>query len=65
MKCASTSGSSKSQCFRVRFRFQVLSSKCFSFHIPETNLVKRVKEERVPGDIKRGRPKKSWDEVVK
>jgi len=31
----------------------------------ETKLVKRVKEKRVPGQIKRGRPKKSWDEVVK
>jgi len=31
----------------------------------ETNLVKRVRKERVPGDMKRGRPKKSWDEVVK
>jgi len=31
----------------------------------ETNSVKRVREERVPGLIKRGRPKKSWDEVVK
>jgi len=31
----------------------------------ETNLVKRVSEKRVPGHIKRGRPKKSWDEVVK
>jgi len=31
----------------------------------ETNLVKRVREERVPGHINRGRPKKSWDEVVK
>jgi len=31
----------------------------------ETNLVKRVGEERVPEHIKRGRPKKSWDEVVK
>jgi len=30
----------------------------------ETNLIKRVKEEGVPGHIKRGRPKKSWDEVV-
>jgi len=28
-------------------------------------LVKTVREERVPGHIKRGRPKKSWDEVVK
>jgi len=31
----------------------------------ETNLVKRVMEERVPGHIKRGRPKKSWDVVMK
>jgi len=31
----------------------------------ETNLVRRVREERVPGHMKRGRPKKSWDEVVK
>jgi len=31
----------------------------------ETNLVKRVREERVPEHIKKGRPKKSWDEVVK
>jgi len=31
----------------------------------ETNLVKRVREERIPGHIKRGRPKKSWNEVVK
>jgi len=31
----------------------------------ETNLVKRVREERVPRHIKRGRLKKSWDEVVK
>jgi len=33
--------------------------------VDETNLVKRVREERVPGHMKRGRPKKSWDEVVK
>jgi len=31
----------------------------------ETNLVKRLREERVLGYMKRGRPKKSWDEVVK
>jgi len=31
----------------------------------ETNLIKRVSEERVLGYMKRGRPKKSWDEVVK
>jgi len=31
----------------------------------ETNLVKRVREERVSEHMKRGRPKKSWDEVVK
>jgi len=31
----------------------------------ETNLVKRVRKERFPGHIKWGRPKKSWDEVVK
>jgi len=31
----------------------------------ETNLVKKVREERDPGHVKRGRPKKSWDEVVK
>jgi len=31
----------------------------------ETDLVKRVREERVPGHRKRGRPKKSWDEAVK
>jgi len=32
----------------------------------ETNLVRRVKEKRVPGLMQRGRPeKKSWDEVVK
>jgi len=31
----------------------------------ETNLVKTVREERVPGHINRGRPEKSWDEVVK
>jgi len=30
-----------------------------------TNLVKRVREERVPEHLQRGRPKKSWDEVVK
>jgi len=30
----------------------------------ETNLVKSVREERVPGHIKR-RPKKLWDGVVK
>jgi len=33
--------------------------------VDETNLFRRVREERVPGHIKRGRPKKSWDEVVK
>jgi len=31
----------------------------------ETNLVERVGEERVSGHMKRGRPKKSWDEMVK
>jgi len=31
----------------------------------ETNLIKRVRKEIVPGHMKRGRPKKSWDEVVK
>jgi len=31
----------------------------------EINLVKRVREEIVSGYMKRGRPKKSWDEVVK
>jgi len=31
----------------------------------ETNLVKRVREERVPSHIKRERPKKSWDDVMK
>jgi len=31
----------------------------------ETNSVKTVREERVSGHIKRKRPKKSWDEVVK
>jgi len=31
----------------------------------ETNLVKRVREERVPGHMKRKRLKKSWGEVVK
>jgi len=31
----------------------------------ETNLLKRIREERVPSRIRRGRPKKSWDEVVK
>jgi len=31
----------------------------------ETNLIERVREERVPGHMKRGRPKKSWDAVVK
>jgi len=30
----------------------------------ETNLVKRIREERVSGHMKRGRPKKSWDAVV-
>jgi len=30
-----------------------------------TNLVRRVREEKVPGHMKRGRPKKSWDELVK
>jgi len=30
----------------------------------ETNLIKRVREEKVPRYMKRGRPKKSWDEVV-
>jgi len=30
----------------------------------ETNFVKRVREERVPGQMKRGRLQKSWDEVV-
>jgi len=29
----------------------------------ETNLVKRVREERVPGHVKRGRPKKSCEEM--
>jgi len=31
----------------------------------ETSLTKRVREEKVPGHMKRGRPKKFWDEVVK
>jgi len=31
----------------------------------ETNLVRKVRTERVPGHVKKGRPKKSWDEVVK
>jgi len=31
----------------------------------ETNLVKRVREERVPRHTGIKRPKKSWDEVVK
>jgi len=31
----------------------------------ETNLIKRVREERVPGHMKRERLKKSWNEVVK
>jgi len=31
----------------------------------ETNLVKRVREEKVSGHTKRGRPKKPWAEVVK
>jgi len=31
----------------------------------ETNLVKRVRKDKVLGHTKRGRPKKSWDEVVK
>jgi len=31
----------------------------------ETNLVKRARKERVPRHIKRGRPKKSCDKVVK
>jgi len=30
-----------------------------------TNLIKRVREERFPGHMKRGRPKKSWNEMVK
>jgi len=32
----------------------------------ETNLITRVKEDiMIPGHMKIGRPKKSWDEVVK
>jgi len=31
----------------------------------ETHLIKLVREERVPKHMKRGKPKKSWDEVVK
>jgi len=31
----------------------------------EINLVKKAREERVPGHIKRGRPKKSWVELAK
>ena len=31
----------------------------------ETNVVRKVREEKVPGSMKRGRPKLSWDEVVK
>jgi len=31
----------------------------------KTSLVKRIREEKVPGHMKRIRPKKSWDEVVK
>jgi len=31
----------------------------------ETNLIERVREETVPRYMKRGRLKKSWDEVVK
>jgi len=33
--------------------------------IDDTNLVKRVREGRVPGHMKSGRPKKSLDEMVK
>lgn len=31
----------------------------------DTNLIRKVREERVPGSMKRGRPKISWEEVVK
>jgi len=31
----------------------------------ETNLVKRVRKDKVPGHMKRGRPKNLWDERVR
>ena len=31
----------------------------------KTNLIRKIRDERVPGNMKRGRPKKTWDEVVK
>jgi len=43
------------------FNFHI--SKQFSNQLErmdETNLVKRIREERVPRHIKSGRPKKSW-----
>jgi len=33
--------------------------------LDEINLIKKVREDRIPGHMKRGRPKTSWDEMVK